>query len=283
MPKRLLATIIIIALAVTILSAIPISKANFYPFGVPTLEVHSPRSNPYLSVEPTTNILFDYYVSKDMEQVDHFSYRLDGNANFVLKSSLSDYTYNKVNYSDYLVSKTLENLANGHHSVAFYVQFLNGTVSNFWNLTIIIDSTYKNPVPLMISPLNQTTYNTKEVPITFTIDSNAVGDSLYSIDSNSNWTGLIGNGTLTNLSEGSHELKLIITIETKTNTPYVEYRESIFFNIDTNKTTSISSPTPTSTVPEFSWLIILPLFLSVLSIAVLIRKKKVSWINVNNL
>jgi hypothetical protein len=35
-----------------------------------------------------------------------------------------------------------------------------------------------------------------------------------------------------------------------------------------------NSPTPS--VPEFSWLIILPLFLSILSIAVLIRKRKVS-------
>lgn len=43
------------------------------------------------------------------------------------------------------------------------------------------------------------------------------------------------------------------------------------------------NPTPTPTVPEFVWLIILPLFLSILSFVVLIRKRKVSWVNVNNL
>jgi len=39
-----------------------------------------------------------------------------------------------------------------------------------------------------------------------------------------------------------------------------------------------SSPTPVPSVPEFSWLIILPLFLSILFIIILIRKRKVSWI-----
>jgi len=38
-----------------------------------------------------------------------------------------------------------------------------------------------------------------------------------------------------------------------------------------------SSPTPTPSISEFSWLIILPLFLSILSIVVLVRKRKVSW------
>jgi parallel beta-helix repeat protein len=39
-------------------------------------------------------------------------------------------------------------------------------------------------------------------------------------------------------------------------------------------TSPTSSPTPTPSVPEFSWLMILPLFLSILSIAVLIRSRK---------
>jgi hypothetical protein len=41
--------------------------------------------------------------------------------------------------------------------------------------------------------------------------------------------------------------------------------------------TASTSPAPSPSVPEFSWLIILPLFFSILSIAVLIRKRKVSW------
>jgi hypothetical protein len=42
---------------------------------------------------------------------------------------------------------------------------------------------------------------------------------------------------------------------------------------------STTSPTPTSSFPEFSWLTILPLFLSILSIVVLIGKRKFLYQN----
>jgi hypothetical protein len=61
-------------------------------------------------------------------------------------------------------------LANGDHSVTFYAQFFDGTVSGIWHLTIIVDPSYKNPVPLMISPINYTTYNTEEVPLVVWIE-----------------------------------------------------------------------------------------------------------------
>jgi hypothetical protein len=270
----ILTSFLVIIFLVQPLTQMETVTANFYPHGVPTLQVHSPVSNPYLSKVPAVSISFDYYVSKDLTQVDYFSYSLDKNANSMLTSYTSDYTYNTTKYTDYSVAKTIENLPKGDHSVTFYVQFLNGTVSNFWNLTIIVDPTYKNPVPIMISPLNQTTYNTSEVPIVFTIDSSSVGVSLYSIDSfdtpNTNWQGLVGNGTLRNLPEGPHELKLIIMIGTQTDTAYVEYRETVYFNVGT------ASPTVAPSIPEFSWLMILPLFLSILPIVVLIRKRKVS-------
>jgi hypothetical protein len=47
-------------------------------------------------------------------------------------------------------------------------------------------------------------------------------------------------------------------------------------------TSPTPNPTPTPSVPEFSWLMILPLFLSILSLAVLIRKRKLSGINQSN-
>jgi hypothetical protein len=49
-----------------------------------------------------------------------------------------------------------------------------------------------------------------------------------------------------------------------------------------SSTSPTPNPTPTPSVPEFSWLMILPLFIF-MSVAVLIRKRKVSWINVNSL
>jgi hypothetical protein len=251
--KTALALTLVLTMLLIGVEAVKVVEANFYPFGVPDLQIHSPQSNPYVSVEPTVNISFDYYVSKNLIQVEHFSYSLDESASSMLTSNMSDYTYDTVQYSDYSVTKTLEDLANGNHSVTFYVQFLNGTISDIWHLTIIVDTTYKNPVPLMISPLNQTTYNTKEVPLIFAVNSTYVGDSLYCLDSsnvqNSSWQALIGNGTLTNLSEGPHTLKLIMCIETQTDIRYVEYRETVYFNVNTNKTAG--EPSPTSTPESF--------------------------------
>ncbi len=287
--KTALTAIILFTLAtsLTAMCVIETAKADPFLFGVPPLIVNSPQTNPYLSVEPTINISFDYYVSKNLTQLDHFAYSLDENTNSILTSRMSDFNYT-INYTtsmylDYSVSLTLENLTNGNHSVIFYAQFLNGTINDIWNLTIIVDPTYKNPAPLMISPLNQTTYSSKEVPVIFTINSSAVGESLYSLDSSNNWQYLIGNGTLPNLSDGSHTLKLIITIGTQTDIRYVDYRETVYFNVDTNKTNSPPSPSPSTSnsptlqpttspsVPEFpTWTI---LVLIITSIVIILFKK----------
>ena len=57
---------------------------------------------------------------------------------------------------------------------------------------------------------------------------------------------------------------------------------TIYFTVDTSEVVSTPKPTLTlsPTVPEFSWLMIFPLSLSIFSIIVLIRKRKVSWINI---
>ena len=298
---------VIVAIILTVLMGsliagaqnVKVAEADPFLFGVPPLMVDSPPCNPYLSVEPTVNFSFDYYVAKNLTQIDHFTYSLDEHANSTLTSSMSDFNYNIHNdtqtmYSRYSISKTLENLSNGNHSVTFYVHFLNGTIIDIWNETIIVDTTYRYPVPLMISPLNQTTYSTKDVPVTFSVNC-MVGESLYSLDS-SDWQGMWRNGTLLNLSNGPHTLKIVITIVTQTDNRYVQYRETVYFNVDTNKTTiapspsptpspshtSLSSPTqqpttepiPSPSSPEFPSWIILPLVLiATISTALIIRKK----------
>lgn len=233
------------------MQAVEVAKANFL-FGVPTLEVHFPPCNPYLSTNRSVNISFDYYVSKNLTQVDHFTYSLDKKANSTLTSSLIDFTHRAATYSDYSVSKALDNLSDGNHSVIFYAQFLNNTVSDFWHLTIIVDAAYSHPVPIMSSPLNQTTYNNRDVPMTFTVNTKEglswVGQSLYSLDSSdwrgTDWEGRWRNGTLRNLTDGPHTLNLVITIGTQTDERYVQVRETVYFNVDTNKTTDVASPSP---------------------------------------
>ena len=263
MKKTALALTLVLTMILVGVQAVKVAEANMYPpSGVPALHVNSPQSNPCISAEPTVNISFDYYVLKSSTQVELFSFSLDESANSTLTSKMSDYTFTFDTdiYSDYSVSKTLENLANGDHSVTFYAQFFNGTVSGIWHLTIIVDTSYKNPVPLMISPINYTNYNTAEVPLVFAINTTHIGNCFYRLDSsgaqNSSWLGLVGNGTLSSLSEGSHTLELVVWIETQTETRYVANRETVYFNVNTDTSsepaTTSPSPEPTPTPPEGS-------------------------------
>jgi hypothetical protein len=264
---------------------VTVVKGNFYPFGLPKIDVRSPHSSSYIYVKPNVDISFDYHVPNT--QVDSFSYSLDGNANSTLTSSKKAYSSNIVNYT---IFKTLENLANGIHKIIVYAHFSNNTVSPILSSTITVDTTFIPPIPFMISPLNQTTYNTKQVPLTYTINSKILW-SYYSIDATDyipGFRGFSGNITLPSLSEGSHKLKLVVTTEAMETTIYSDTVQTIYFSIDSSQviavtpTPSQSSPTPiitpTSTLnlPEFSWLIIPPLFLSILFIVVLFRRRKLS-------
>lgn len=53
--------------------------------------------------------------------------------------------------------------------------------------------------------------------------------------------------------------------------------KTIEISYDSNSTSPMTSPSPT--VPELSWLIILPLLLSVLSVALIVRHRKTDFIN----
>jgi hypothetical protein len=280
-----LTAVIVIILLMQPLTQMVTVKANFYPFGIPSIEFRSPRFAPYIHVTPNVDIIFDYNVQKNLTQVDSFSYSLNKNANSTLTSKRTNL------YSDfnrYSVSKTLENLANGNHTLTIYAYFSNGTVSSIFHTTITVDTTFIPPIPFMISPLNQTTYNTNEVPLIYTINSKILW-SYYSIDATDyipGFRGFSGNITLPSLSEGSHKLKLVVTTEARSTTTYSDSVQTIYFSIDSSQIiqvtpvpsqstpTPIMTPTSTPTLPEFSWLTILPLFLSLLFIVVLFRKRK---------
>ena len=247
---EVITTLLIVIALLCSIQAIIVTKANPYPHPLSPLQVHSPTPNPYVSLTHSVEVSFDYRVAKDQVQVDHFSYNLDNVANASLTYSLSDYSYGSYNYSIYSVRKILENLSNGAHSITLYVQFLNGTVKDFWRVSIIVDPSYQTPVPQMISPINQTTYQDQDVQVVFTVNSTFVGNSLYLLDSDSSWKGLNGNGTLHNLSDGQHVLKLVMYIGTQTTSELATYRETIYFNVVTDSYASPSTvPTTTPILP----------------------------------
>lgn len=220
-------------------------KGNFYPYGMPTVEFHSPLSAPYtIYVTSNVDISFDYNVQKNLTQVDFFSYSLDKNANSSLVSNKSSYNHYYYRYS---VFKTLGNLANGNHTLTVYVYFANRTVSSIRDMIFAIDTAYVPPKPIVISPLNQATYNTKQVPLTY-INSEAIS-GFYSLDTPDGapvWIAFTGNfTTLSNLSEGSHKLRLSLIMHTHMSNEYEYFHQTIYFSIDSNQAIPILTPIPT--------------------------------------
>jgi hypothetical protein len=89
---------------------------------------------------------------------------------------------------------------------------------------------------------------------------------------------------ISNLTDGVHKIVVSAGMYYNSNGHLMddifnETSSPIYFQVQNSNpvSTPSPSPTPTPTVPEFSWLIILPLFLSILFIVVLFRKRKVSY------
>jgi hypothetical protein len=225
-------------------------RANPYMFLQFTkIRIYSPQSQVY--VYPNVDVSFDYYVETNFPQVDSFSYSLDSNANSTLPSSKSSIPH--IDFNKYSVFKTLENLSNDNHRLAVYAYFSNMTVRQILNTTIVVDTAYIQPTPLMISPLNQTTYNSNEVAVTYSINAKIVF-STYSLDTSEyapKWTAFTGNTTLANLSEGSHKLMLGLSVQSHSGVMYDYHRLTLYFNVGSNgKISTLTpsfSPTPTAT------------------------------------
>ncbi len=256
--------ILAVLLTISVLAGteiVGVASANPYMFLQFTrIQIHSPQSHVYVC--PNVDLSFDYYVETNLPQVDSFSYSLDGKANSTLVSSKSSILH----FIKYSVFKTLENLSNDNHKLIVYAHFSNNTVFSILDQKIVVDTAYIQPTPFMISPLNQTTYNTREIDVAYTIDAkifyyrydldnryNKYYDSSKSISVNDSATltnvGLVGNTTLTNLSDGSHKLKLILTIQ-----PYERYYSetcfvTVYFNVDSDEPSPSLTPNITALMP----------------------------------
>ena len=141
--------------------------------------------------------------------------------------------------------------------------------------------------PSIISPQNQTTYSTNQVPLTYTIGTEVLW-SYYSVDSrnNSDLKSFNGNITLPILSEGQHELMVAVT--TKTSPLYDQPTQTIqritfFVNTKDPSVTPTPTSTPTPTVPELSWLAIVPSLLSVLAVVIIVSHRKTTNSDSNRL
>jgi hypothetical protein len=240
--------------------------ANPYNYISPYIFIESPNASPW-TIYQTTSIPIEVEVlpAPKTNLVD-LSYILDGSPN--VKLSITKYETSLTCTG----KGTLNNLTEGYHKVTAVSVDSKGNVLS-GSTTFLVNTTLRFPT-LLLSP-NNTTYYSKEIPLTYTIDDPKYW-VFYQLD-NLKQIHLTGNTTLAGLSEGQHTITAGAT-DLKTGTG-IYSKQTVNFTVDTINPT----PTPTPTVPEFSWLVILPLFLSILSFVFLIKKRKVSGINVNNL
>jgi hypothetical protein len=241
MPKRLLATTIILSLAITMLSAIPMSEANFYP--IPSMQIMG--HNPSYPNGSNYTFTVDVRISMDAPAIASISYSLDGDANI----TSTDLTYTTWfpsnlpnNHQIYSISKNLYDLADGNHTLKVYsFDAKGGVMSEAWTFTV--DRNFKLPAISIISPLNQS-YSKNEIPLTYTIDAKTaqIKWAYFTLDSigSDSYRGdnFDGNITLSNLADGPHSIKLEVLTENGT------FKQITYFNIDTTAQTSpTQSPT----------------------------------------
>lgn len=254
-----LTTTSVILLSILILAQVTEVKAN--PFSVrPGLYVRSPASSHVYVMDPIANIFFFYSMENNLTQIS-FSYSLDNQANSTLGASSHRSEYGVYYYT---VANTIDNLADGDHTLTVYALCSNGTVNSLFNTIITVDTA--SYTPLIISPLNQTTYNTNNVPLTYALNKEILW-SYYSVDStnSSDLENFSGNITLPSLSEGQHTLTLAVT----TNTSAIHQTiQTILFSINTTASIPL--------VPECPITLTLVVVLVAVSLLLVLGKRKLT-------
>jgi hypothetical protein len=244
--------------------------ANPYSYIKPNLVINSPNpANTEIYQTTSMPIEVIVYPGQNTTLVDIF-YILDGGPN--IKLNLIRYENSVACYG----RGTLDNLTDGYHTLRAFSHDAQGNlVSDYQgkilscSLTFLVNTTFRYPT-LLLSPMNSTYNFGEEVPLTYTIDDSKY-IAYYQID-NSGQTRLTGNTTLTGLSQGQHTITAHASDQTGT---YA--KQTANFTIETFN----RSPTAAPTVPELSWLAIVPLMVSVLFIAITVRLRKKSKVTVS--
>jgi hypothetical protein len=163
---------------------------------------------------------------------------------------------------------TLENLTNGYHTLRAYSYDAEGNMITYEgsiltdSKTFLVNTSFVYPT-ILLSP-NNSTYYSKEIPLTYTID-NSKYVVYYELD-NSRQITLADNTTLSGLSEGNHT----ITAGAYNVSTGRYSKQTANFTIDTTN----PSPVPSPTIPEFSApLAITFLFVATMALAAMVKRK----------
>jgi hypothetical protein len=209
-------------------------EANPYNYISPYIFIESPDASPWV-IYQTTSIPIEVEVlpAPKTNLVD-LSYILDGGPNVKLSITITETS------ATYFGKGTLGNLTNGYHTVTALSVDSKGNVLSE-STKFLVNTTLIFPA-LLLSP-NNTTYYSKEIPLTYTINDPKY-TVFYRLD-NSRQTQLTGNTTLSGLSEGQHTITAHAT-DHKTDTGLYS-KQTANFIIDTTYPTPTPSPIlPTS-------------------------------------
>jgi len=230
-----------------------------YPSG-PTITIEYPKTYRE-EIYQTSNVpvkvdVATYELVTGKKAVVNMYYSLDGGHIVLLSfSRIKDST-------SYSGTGTLDNLTDGYHTLNVFSTDTQGEVLSD-SQQFLVNTTFRYPT-ILLSPMN-TTYYSKDIPLTYTIDSPKY--VFYQLDDSQDWwkEPLEGNTTLLGLSEGQHTIKIRASDENG-----VYSKQTANFTIDTINPT----PAPTPTVPEFSPWIILTLFTTATALTLLAYFKR---------
>ena len=233
-------------------------EANPYNVISPYLFIESPDASPWVIYQTTSIPIEVEVLPAPKTNLVEISYILDGAPN--VKLSITRYETSLTCYG----KGTLENLTDGYHKVIAVSTDSKGNVLSD-STTFLVNTTLRFPT-LLLSP-NNTTFYSKEIPLTYTINDPKY-TVYYRLDNSSKQITLTGNTTLSGLSEGQHTITAVAS-DHKTGTGLYS-KQIANFTIDTINPT----PTPTPTVPEFpATLEITLLAMMALVVAVVFRRK----------
>jgi hypothetical protein len=150
MPKKLLATTIIIVLAIEILSSMAIVGANFTPG--PEVYIASPRDRyiyPWITYEKTCIPLeIRVVVPESSLPIPRVLYSIDGEANITLTNITNTHTYYGGDFYQVTLDSNLTNLNEGNHTLSAYSFNSKGEALSYTRNFAVGNSTfYSQPSP----------------------------------------------------------------------------------------------------------------------------------------
>ena len=218
--KPLLTVTFISALLFSALAGIllfNLAKANYFP--PPSIEIFSPIPAPAIHKNASVSLNVRVNILPSEPAITYIRYSIDEKANVTISNLAREdnvwyWTTTEgvtVQGTAFSAQTSMDNLVDGNHTLIVYAHYANGKeMSRSREFTV--DTHYKYPEIVVLSPQN-TTYVSTEVPLTWTCDEQIMSADYWLDEPLYGSTTLVGNTTLTVLSDGTHTITVYVFTE----------------------------------------------------------------------